>query len=77
MTSAERGFTGSEEPTGEVAAARVAGALLGVETPRGSPVSTGGRATVPSGPGPFGERSSDRSFQTGPHPRTPTPPLEI
>ena len=74
--SAEQGFTGSEERTGEVATARAAKGLLGVETPRVSRVSTGGRVTVTSGPGPFGE-SSDRSFQSGPHPHTPTSPLEI
>lgn len=75
--SAERGFTGSEERTGDVASSRAARGRLGVETPRGSRVSTGGRVPVSSGPGPFGEGSSDRSFQTGPHPHTPTSPLEI
>lgn len=77
MPSAEQGFTGLEERTGEVATARAARGLLGVETPRVSRVSTGGCVTVTSGPGPFGERSSDRSFQSGLHPRTPTSPLEI
>ena len=53
MPSAEQGFTGLEERTGEVATARTARGLLGVETPRVSRVYTGGCVTVTSGPGPF------------------------
>lgn len=68
--SAEQGFTGSEERTGEVATARAAKGLLGVETPRVSRVSTGGRVTaLPADLGPL-EKVQTAAFNLGP---TPTP----